>query len=113
MQYAFCHVDQRIWEAYQFSRLPTEEIAEKRNSLSCVECNALAWFRRESSHGHPAHFCAHHEPSCELKAEYVLVDDDKGEGAEAVDQIKSSGEIVVRLDKERGGDIDVESPLVS
>ena len=110
MQYAFCHIDQRVWEASEFSRLPAEEIAEKRNSLSCVECNALGWYRRESTHGHPAHFCAHHEPTCELKAEYVVVDDDQGDGLEAVDQIKSSGEIVVRLDKEQGGEIDVLPP---
>ncbi|WP_134598868.1 hypothetical protein [Pseudomonas aeruginosa] len=108
MQYAFCHIDQKVWEAYKFSLLPAAEIAEKRNSLTCVECKALAWFRKESTHGHPAHFCAHHEPTCVLKAEYVVVDADQGDGAEVVDQIKSSGDIVVRLDKERGGDIDVE-----
>lgn len=108
MQYAFCNVDQRVWEAYQFSRLPSAELTEKRNSLTCTECRALAWFRRESTHGHPAHFCAHHEASCPLKAEYVVVDEDKGDAGEAVEQVASSGDIVVRLDKERGGDIDVE-----
>lgn len=107
MQYAFCRTDEVVWEAFQFSQLPSVELSEKRNNLLCTQCGALAWFRKESTHGRPAHFCAHHEPDCELKAEYVVVDDDRGDASEAVEEVKSSGDIVVRLDKEKGGDIDV------
>lgn len=113
MQYALCGVDNRVWEAADFSRLPSAQLSQYRDSLTCVECNALAWFRRASTHGHPAHFCAHHESTCQLKAEYVPVDNDQGDGTEVVDQIQSSGDIVVRLSDDQGGDIDVvERPPV-
>ncbi len=107
MQYAYCQTDNHVWEAFLFSQQPASVLSEKRNNLLCTECGALAWFRRESTHGRPAHFCAHHEPHCELKAEYVAVDEDRGDASEAVEEVKSSGDIVVRLDKEKGGDIDV------
>lgn len=110
MQYALCRNDGKTWEAYAFSRLGHSELSDKRNNLICTMCGALAWFRKESTHGHPAHFCAHHNNECELKAEYVVVDQDKGDGTEAVDMLKSSGDIIVRLDKEKGGDIDVAPP---
>ncbi|TKD46456.1 hypothetical protein [Azotobacter chroococcum] len=109
MQYAYCLSDKKVWEALEFSQLKEIELDEKRNNLFCTECNALAWFRKESRNGHPAHFCAHHEPDCQLKAEYVVVDADKGDASEEVDQIQSSGDIIVHLDKEQGGDIDITS----
>lgn len=107
MQYAYCNIDGHTWEASNFARLPATQLAQLRDSLICAECNALAWFRRASTHGHPAHFCAHHESTCQLKAEYVAVDDDRGDGTEEVDQIQSSGDIVVRLSDDQGGDVDV------
>lgn len=107
MQYALCGIDNRVWEAANFSRLPSAQLSQYRDSLICVECSALAWFRRASTHGHPAHFCAHHEPTCQLRAEYAVVDSDQGDGTEIVDQVQSSGDIVVRLSDDHGGDIDV------
>lgn len=110
MQYAFCLTDSQPWEASKFANLSQGDLSEKRNNLICTQCKALAWFRKESRHGHPAHFCAHHLPECELKAEYVVVDQDRGDGTEAADMVQSSGDIIVRLDKEIGGDIDVLPP---
>ncbi|WP_165677288.1 hypothetical protein [Metapseudomonas otitidis] len=107
MQYAYCNLDSQTWEASRFALLPSGQLSNLRDSLICAECGALAWFRRASTHGHPAHFCAHHEPSCELKAEYVAVDDERGDGSEVVDQVQSSGDIVVRLSEDQGGPIDV------
>lgn len=107
MQYAYCGIDNRVWEAAPFSCLPSDQLSLYRDSLSCTECNALAWFRRSSTHGHPAHFCAHHEPTCQLRAEYLVVDGDQGDGTDVVDQVQSSGDIVVRLSDDQGGDIDV------
>lgn len=113
MQYASCTLDGVVWEASRFSLLIGNDLEAKRNNLNCVECGALAWFRRASKHGHPAHFCAHHEQVCQLKAEYVLVDSDAPGNAEAVDQVQNSGNIVVHLDEEQGGSIDVLPPNVN
>lgn len=107
MQYARCTDDGRVWEAVHFAALPTQELEAKRRNLICVECEEFAWFRKESTHGHPAHFCAHHREDCNLRVEYVVVDEQRNDGTIAEGQVEGGDTIVVRLDQERGGDVDV------
>lgn len=107
MQYAKCTDDGHVWEAVRFAALPSHVLEIKRNSLICAECEEFAWFRKESSHGHPAHFCAHHRDDCGLKIEYVVVDEPRNEASIAEGQVDSGDTIIVRLDKEKGGQVDV------
>lgn len=107
MQHARCAVDGEVWEAERFAVLPAAELDAKRRSLSCVQCDEVAWFRKESTHGHPAHFCAHHKDDCDLKVNYVVVDDRRGEPTSAEEEVAAGDDIVVRLDQERGTEVDV------
>lgn len=107
MQHARCAVDGEVWEAEKFAVLPAADLDAKRRSLSCVQCDEFAWFRKESTHGHPAHFCAHHKDDCDLKVNYVVVDDRRGEPTSAEEEVAAGDDIVVRLDQERGTEVDV------
>lgn len=108
MQYARHNEDQRVWEAAQFAGLPAIQVEQMRQNLSCVECDQFAWFRKESRHGHPPHFCAHHLDSCSLRVEYVVSGERDGQDQEA-DQLTSGDSIVVRLDLETGNSVAVHS----
>ena len=108
MQYARCNSDNQVWEAYQFSQLEPSLLEEKRSNLVCTECGEFAWFRKASKHGHPAHFCAHHADNCELKVEYVVSDDQRNDQTIEEDEIKSGDTIIVKLDEEEGGEINVD-----
>lgn len=107
MQYAKCTLDGRIWEVSDFSNLEPRVLEVKRRSLVCSGCGEFAWFRKESRHGHPAHFCSHHDPDCELKVNYINSDDYRDDATEAEDEVESGDTIVVRLDQEQGGRIEV------
>jgi len=107
MQYARCTVDNKVWEASHFEAIPKEQLEIKRRSLICEQCGEFAWFRKESSHGHPAHFCAHHKDDCGLRVEYIVVDDHRDEATVADNTVGSSDAIIVQLDQERGDTIDV------
>ncbi|WP_348944170.1 hypothetical protein ABHF33_11920 [Chitinibacter sp. FCG-7] len=107
MQYAYCTEDGKTWEANLFAALQPDQLEIKRKSLVCVECKEFAWFRKESTHGRPSHFCAHHAENCSLKVEYVVVDDPLKQGTETADQVKNGDSIVVRLDQEQGQEVDV------
>jgi hypothetical protein len=111
MQYAKCTIDKKAWEASKFALLEESQLEDKRTSLICVECGEFAWFRKESRHGRPAHFCAHHTDTCGLKVEYVISDDQRDDATEAVDQVRAGNAIVVRLDEEIGGEINVPDVL--
>jgi hypothetical protein len=106
MQYAKCTLDGKVWEAIQFAKLEYNQLEHKRKSLICSQCGEFAWFRKESRHGHPAHFCAHHDDNCDLKVEYVTSDDGIL-SSETQDEITSGETIIVRLDKENGGELNV------
>jgi hypothetical protein len=107
MQYARLLDDGRTWEASQFAQLPAAEIESKRRNLVCVECGEIAWYRKESAHGHPPHFCAHHTDDCKLKVVYAVVGDPRRDATEQVDQVSDGESIVVRLDEGRGGAVEV------
>lgn len=107
MQYAKCTEDNKTWEANDFAALPNEVLEIKRQNLLCVECNEFAWFRKESRHGHPAHFCAHHKNDCGLKVEYVVVDDGKAQALTDEEEVAAGTGIIVRLDDEQADQIDV------
>ncbi|MGD8116660.1 hypothetical protein [Vibrio sp. TRT 29B02] len=115
MDFARCTQDDSIWEVTTFSELNKDEIELKRRSLLCVECGEFAWYRRESRHGHPPHFCAHHDPECTLKINYISSDEHRDDATESVDEIESGDDIIVRLDQEQGGTLEVpqvpKSPL--
>ncbi|MBN3813356.1 hypothetical protein [Paraburkholderia sp. Ac-20347] len=99
--------DGTVWEAAKFSALPGDRLEEERRNLVCVECGEFAWFRKQSTHGHPAHFCAHHTAQCNLRVEYVVVGEARNEATVAEAQVASGDLIVVDLDQESGGNIDV------
>lgn len=107
MQYAQCTDDGKVWEAANFANLSAEQLETKRQNLICVQCHEFAWFRKESTHGHPAHFCAHHRDDCDLRVEYVVADEERNDATVEEDQVDSGDTIIVRLDQERGGEIDV------
>lgn len=107
MQYARCTDDNKVWEATSFAVLPISLLEAKRRNLICTQCGEFAWFRKESTHGHPAHFCAHHKDDCELRVEYIVVDEQRNDATEAEGEVNSGDTIIVRLDQERGGQIDV------
>lgn len=107
MQYAICTDDGKVWEAEQFAALPVADLESKRRNLICRECEEFAWFRKESRHGHPAHFCAHHKDDCDLRVEYVLVDDQRNDATISEEEVAAGDTIIVQLDKEKGGEIDV------
>lgn len=107
MQYARCKSDNQVWESSQFAQLDKQTLEAKRRNLACTECGEFAWFRKESRHGHPAHFCAHHDDECELKVHYVSTDESANDGTELEDEVSSSNTIIVRLDQETGGDVEV------
>lgn len=107
MQYARCTDDGQVWEASRFAALPILELELKRRNLICVQCGEFAWFRKESTHGHPAHFCAHHRDDCDLRVEYVVVDEPRNDATIAEGEVAAGDAIIVRLDQERGGQVDV------
>lgn len=107
MQYAKCTSDNEVWEALAFSQLKPGVLEAKRLSLICAECGEFAWFRKESKHGHPAHFCARHDPDCDLKVEYVLSDDNRDDATSEEDEVSAGDTIIVRLDEEDGGSVAV------
>ena len=110
MQLAKCLTDNHIWDAVEFAALPDSQLDVLRRNLSCTECAEFAWFRKASRHGHPAHFCAHHLESCSLKIGHTTVDDsdaDKG------DDLNTGHDIVVNLENEKGGSIDVQKPSLN
>lgn len=111
MQYARCINDNQVWEAVKFAALPIEMLETKRRNLICAQCGEFAWFRKESSHGHPAHFCAHHSDNCDLKVEYVVVDDQRNDATLAENEVAAGDEIIVLLGEERGGSVDVSEVL--
>lgn len=107
MQYAQCTEDNQVWEADRFAALSADILESKRKNLICVECGEFAWFRKESTHGHPAHFCAHHKEDCNLRVNYVVVDEQKNDPALAEGEVAAGNAIIVRLDQERGGQVDI------
>lgn len=109
MQYARQAGESTVWEANEFAHLPEPVLEVKRRSLECTECGEFAWFRKESRHGHPPHFCSHHAESCGLKVNYEVI----GERAPDIheqDQIDAGNAIVVRLDLEDARQVDVLAP---
>lgn len=108
MQYAKCTIDNEVWEASKFSQLDEATLENKRRSLICVECKEFAWFRKESTHGHPAHFCAHHDEGCALKVDYIVSDEQRDPSTVDEEQVSSGDTIIVRLDEEQGGSIEVQ-----
>lgn len=111
MQYAKCTTDNKVWEALPFSQLEPSLLESKRLSLICEECEEFAWFRKESKHGHPAHFCARHAPDCNLKVEYVVSDDHRNDVTSEEEEVTSGDTIIVRLDEENGGNVEVNEVL--
>ncbi|WP_311240607.1 MULTISPECIES: hypothetical protein [unclassified Xanthomonas] len=106
MQHARQAGEIKVWEANEFSRLPEAILEIKRRSLECTECGEFAWFRKESRHGHPPHFCSHHAENCGLKVQYEVVGE-RAPGINEQDQVNSGNAIIVRLDLEEASQVDV------
>ena len=111
MQDASCTLDGAHWTAERFSQLPDGQLEALRRHLICPSCGQFAWFRRESVHGHPAHFCAHHLETCDLRAVYTLTTDPRDEQTNEEGELGAGEGIVVDLDDARtGGPVDVPPP---
>lgn len=69
MDIAQCTLDGVVYLAVRFKDLPLAEFARKKRHLVCPECRATAFFRKASSSGQSACFCARpHEEGCTLAA---------------------------------------------
>lgn len=70
MDIARCLVDDKIYEAHVFSRLPFGERETKRQELICPndDCKGPAFFRREARTGQAACFGARHVDGCGMAA---------------------------------------------
>jgi hypothetical protein len=65
-----CTEDGVIYTATNFSRLPPDDLARKRQLLQCIECSVRAFFRHSSVNGRVAHFGARpHAEGCSLAAQ--------------------------------------------
>jgi hypothetical protein len=69
MEFARCTQNDLIYNAEQFSGLPTQDLSEKRRYLVCPECSGHAFFRKETRNDREACFGARpHAEGCHLKA---------------------------------------------
>ncbi|SDX98526.1 J domain-containing protein [Pseudomonas sp. NFACC08-1] len=67
MDIAKCVLDDRVYDALDFSKLHPGELAIKRRHLICTECHATAFFRKASRNGQAACFGAFpHAEGCSL-----------------------------------------------
>jgi hypothetical protein len=58
MDSAKCILDNKIYTALEFSKLAPGELSTKRKYLVCIECQAVAFFRKASRNGQAAYFGA-------------------------------------------------------
>ncbi|PQJ43467.1 hypothetical protein BTO00_15940 [Vibrio campbellii] len=103
MREAYCTLDGEVWDADDFRDLNSRDLELKRRNLECPECHEFAWFNRGVEGRRDPFFSAHHLDNCELRTEYVRAPN--GEFDE--DGIEQGDDIVVRLDEEEGGEVDV------
>lgn len=107
MQYARCTTDGLVWEAENFAALPEADLENMRRNLVCSECGEFAWFRRASRHGRPPHFCAHHLDTCGLRVECIVIGEQREDATIQEEELNAGDSIIVHLDQEEGGQIDV------
>lgn len=110
MDTAFCKDDGREYDISEFVVLPKKTREVKRRALLCTECDGFAWFRKESRLS-PAHFCAHHADDCSFKTHYEDVNENDDDAAESDNEASST--LIINLDEEKGGDIDVLEPRLN
>ncbi|EGR1390123.1 hypothetical protein ACCF70_001817 [Vibrio parahaemolyticus] len=106
MRDAYCTLDDRIWDADDFIELEPRLLEAKRRNLECPECREFAWFNRGVEGRKDPFFSAHHLEDCDLRTEYVRVPN--GEFDE--EGIEQGDDIIVRLDEEVGGELEVAPP---
>ena len=107
MDVAFCKDDGEEYEIQEFVALPKSERESKRRALICTECSGFAWFRKESRLS-PAHFCAQHTEDCTFKTHYEDVGESDDDALET--DTDASNTLIINLDDEKGGTIDVAEP---
>jgi hypothetical protein len=74
MQQAKCKLDGENYYVHQFAKLPPDEITEKRQHLTCSECDISAFYRRETRNGRHACFGSHHAEGCQMAAIQTTTD---------------------------------------
>lgn len=86
MDIARCTEDGVTYTAVDFSRLPSNNLAQKRRLLQCSECGGPAFFRKASRSGRAPCFGARpHVDGCGLAAQdYVRLDDGAGDDQDAL-----------------------------
>ena len=109
MDTARCLTDGVEYNAVDFAKLPSAELALKRRNLVCERCKTKALFVKEAKSGQGPHFRARPHPNCDLAApESERVD----VGGDDKDMVRNPGDhIVLNLkydfEDEVNGDPDV------
>ena len=105
--WARCTLDNKVWEAQRFARLPDDELIRCRRNLICDQCRQQAWFKRASTHGQPPHFGAHHADGCEHRAEWRDSEHGRFAQSDEADSVESGGTIMVDLARDSDSDLGV------
>ena len=68
MELVKCTIDNKTYNAIEFSKLP--DLDKKRKHLECIECGSSAYFRKASKSGQPPSFGSRkHEDNCPVTLE--------------------------------------------
>ena len=93
MDKAQCTLNQKSYNAVEFSKLPLKELSQKRNFLICDECKKPAFFRKAATSGQAACFGARpHASSCSNVSQDTLKISSLGSDEE--DIIHNPGQII-------------------
>jgi hypothetical protein len=92
MDIAKCTLNEQTYTAVIFSELPPNDLSNKRQSLVCIECEADAFFRKESRSGQAACFGARpHVDGCTFAS--PATETTEAEGGDE-DIIRNPGQII-------------------
>ncbi len=108
MDSAFCTIDQRPYDAVEFSRLPPDTLDTYRRALICTKCRSEAFFRKASSSGRGPCFGA--RPHAEDCTEATIDAGTWGTGGNQADEpiFNAAGRIIIDLPRLEGGHDEVE-----
>lgn len=113
MQTARCTQNNVVYDAQQFSKLPVDELEEKRLNLVCPDCGRLAFFRKETQNERDACFGARtHNDGCSMGATQA-----NARTNDSVDKnaglLNSTNRILIDFDSENPAQLDKKSPSES
>lgn len=108
MDYALCQKSGVTYSAIDFSLFSPEEQKGLKNSLVCIGCGDVAWFRSATNPlakvKRTAHFNSHHHHAdCQYRTSYALVEDETDGDLSTTHKIPLVAEYVINLDDKVGG----------